>query len=190
MSDFTLVMVGASWGGLEATRRLLADLRGDLAMTVVIVQHRAADSPDEAMARFLRQYSSLPVSEVQDKDELSPGRVYLAPPDYHLLIEGDHFALSLEAPVQYSRPSIDVSFETAAEAYGAAVVGVVLTGANEDGAAGVLAIKAAGGRVLVQDPATAERPEMPVAAIQSGAADEVLTIEEIASELNRLGAPR
>lgn len=182
-----LVVVGTSWGGLDAVGRILADLDPHCCFALVVVQHRAADSPQAAMVRYLQQRSGLPVTEVDDKDPIEPGRVYLAPPDYHLLIEPGHFALSLEAPVRYSRPSIDVLFEAAAEAYGPAVVGVVLTGANADGTEGLRAIKAHGGRTIVQDPATAERAEMPGSAIAEGLADVVLTLEEIAVALNVIG---
>ena len=189
MSRPCLAVIGASWGGLDAVRRLLSDLREDLRLAILIVQHRSPDAPDLTLARYLQAHCSLPLSEVGDKDAIEIGHVYLAPPDYHVLIEQGHFALSLEAPVHYSRPSIDVSLETAADAYGRETVAIVLTGANDDGAAGVKAVKAAGGRTYAQDPTTAERAEMPAAAIATGAVDEVLGIEEIASVLNQLAAP-
>ena len=115
------------------------------------------------------------------------GRVYLAPRDYHLLVERGHFALSTEAPVYFARPSIDVLFESAADAYGEGVVGVVLTGANGDGARGLARIKAAGGLAVVQEPATARAPEMPSAAIEAADVDRVLPLPEIAAFLNGLG---
>ena len=182
-----LVVIGTSWGGLDAVGRLLADLDPRCCFALVVVQHRAADSPHAAMVRYLQNRSAMPVTEVDDKDPIELGHVYIAPPDYHLLVERGHFALSLEAPVRYSRPSIDVLFESAAEAYGSDVVGVVLTGANADGTEGLRAIKAHGGRTIVQDPTTAERSEMPAAAIDGGYADLVLTIEEIAVALNVVG---
>ncbi len=190
MIQARVAVIGGSWGGLDAVRVVLADLRDDLSLAVVLILHRGSDAPEDALVRYFQSFSSLPVAEVQDKDLIEPGHVYLAPPDYHLLVEEDHFALSLEAPVSYSRPSIDATLETAADAHGPAVVAVVLTGANEDGAAGLKAVKRHGGRTYVQDPATAVRAEMPTAAIRTGAADQVLSIEEIAAELNRLGAPR
>ena len=183
-----LVTVGASWGGLEAISRLLADIRADFRPAIAMVLHRGPELGEDTLTRYLQTRTPLPVAEVGDKLPVEPGHVYVAPADYHTLVEPGFFALSLEAPVHYSRPSIDVLFETAAEAYGEAAVGVLLTGANEDGAAGMAAIKAAGGRTFAQDPATAERPEMPAAAICAGAADHVMGIEEIASELNALGA--
>lgn len=189
MSRPALAVVGASWGGLDAVKALLGDLRDDLTLAILIVQHRSPDAPDLTLARYLQTQSPLPLSEVQDKDPIELGHVYLAPPDYHVLIEQGHFALSLEAPVHYSRPSIDVSLETAADAYGDEAIAIVLTGANDDGAAGLKSVKAAGGRTYAQDPDTAERQEMPAAAIATGCVDMVLGIEEIASELNRLAAP-
>ena len=127
------------------------------------------------------------MEEVDDKLPIEPSRVYLAPPDYHLLVERGHFSLSIEAPVRFSRPSIDVLFESAADAYGGRLVAVVLTGSNDDGRRGLCRVKEAGGMVLVQDPATAERREMPDAAIATGLADEVLPIPALASKLNELG---
>ena len=184
-----LVVVGASWGGTDAFGRLFADLRKDFQPPVVAVLHRGVAGPEDALGPYLQTRCLLPVVEIEDKQPIEPGQVHLAPGDYHALVEHGFFSLSLEAPVQYSRPSIDVLFETAAEAYGAGVVGVLLTGANHDGAAGIAAIKAAGGRTFAQDPVTAERREMPQAAIDTGAVDDVLGIEEIASELNALGRP-
>ena len=181
-----LAVVGASWGGIDAVGRLLADLDATCDLAIVVVQHRSPDGPEAVLARYLRSRSALPVHEVDDKDALEPGRVHLAPPDYHLLIEQDHISLSLEGPVSYARPSIDVAFDSAADAYGAEVVGVLLTGANDDGARGLRRIADAGGMTFVQDPDSAERREMPAAAIALGAAKAVLGIEAIAAELNAL----
>jgi two-component system chemotaxis response regulator CheB len=112
----------------------------------------------------------------------------VAPADYHLFVEPGSFALSTEGPVRFSRPSVDLLFESAAESYGHDLVAIVLTGANDDGCRGVQAVKEAGGLTMAQDPSTAERPEMPQGAIESGAVDLVLPLEGIAGELNRLGA--
>ena len=182
-----VVVIGASWGGLDAVGRLLSRVAADCVLSLVVVQHRSPDSLATALANYLQSHCALPVREADDKDALEPGVVYLAPPDYHLLIEPGHVALSIEAPVQLSRPSIDVAFESAADAYGDAVIGVLLTGANSDGAAGMVRIKAAGGVTLVQDPETAERAEMPRAAIRAAAADRILPIEGIADQLNLYG---
>jgi two-component system chemotaxis response regulator CheB len=181
-----LAVVGGSWGGLDALGRLLALLDPKAEIAVVAALHRAANGPEGALVSYLRARSRLPVAEAEDKDEIEPHHVYLAPADYHLLVEPGRFALSIDAPVHYSRPSIDVLFESAADAYGDATVAVLLTGANDDGCRGLCQVKRRGGVTVVQDPATAVRREMPDAAIASGAADLVLPVEDIAARLNEL----
>jgi two-component system chemotaxis response regulator CheB len=181
-----LAVIGASWGGMRALGEVLAGLDPANQLCLAVAQHRSPDT-DQTLARYLDRSCPLPVREVDDKDPIRPGVVYLAPGDYHLLVEPGHLALSTEGAVRFSRPSIDVLFETAADAYGDALVAVVLTGANDDGCRGLLAVKAAGGYVIAQDPDTAERPEMPTGALASGTVDVVLPLEEIAAELNRLG---
>ena len=147
--------------------------------SVVVGQHRGPTG-GERLAPLLQRNTRLPVREAEDKDRLIPGTIYLAPPDYHTLIEEDgSIALSTEAHVRHARPSIDVLFRSAAEAYRERCVGVVLTGANEDGAEGLALIKQLGGVAVVQDPRTAERREMPAAAIEATHADVVLPLEEI-----------
>jgi two-component system, chemotaxis family, protein-glutamate methylesterase/glutaminase len=188
---YRLVVVGCSWGGLEALSVLLADLPADFRLPVVVVQHRTRH-PSSVLLHLLAAKSALPVVEADDKEELAGGRVYLAPADYHLLVEDGSLALSVDELVRFSRPSVDVLFESAADAYGAGVIGVVLTGANDDGAAGLLRIHRHGGFGIVQDPETAERPEMPAAAIAAGGADRVAPLEEIGrllAELARTPAP-
>ena len=190
MSDrIRVVAIGASWGGLEAIGRLLARLPAGFAAAVVVVQHRGASTPDGVMRHYLEQRCSLEVIDAEDKLPLEEGRVYLGPPDYHLLVDDGFLGLSLEAPVAYSRPSVDVLFESAADSYGAGLVAVVLTGANDDGSRGVVAVKRAGGTVLVQDPEQAERREMPDAAIATGAIDGVHGVEELATRLTGLVCP-
>jgi two-component system, chemotaxis family, protein-glutamate methylesterase/glutaminase len=176
---YELVVIGSSWGGLDALERLLAALPASFPAPVVIAQHRGPASGEGMFASLLRHNSGLPVADAEDKDRLEAGRVYVAPPDYHLLVERGSLALSVEAPVAFSRPSIDVLFESAADAYADRLVAVVLTGANEDGAEGLLRVKERGGFVIVQDPATAEQPAMPEAAVATGAADRVLPLEGI-----------
>ena len=180
---FEVVVVGCSWGGLAALQALLAPLPRSFRAAVAVAQHRGAESADGMMAALLGTQTTLPVEEAEDKLEIVPGRVYLAPPDYHLLVEPGSFALSVDERVQSSRPSIDVLFESAADALGERAIAVVLTGANADGAAGVVAIKQRGGMTLAQDPAIAERPEMPAAAIATGAVDRVLSLAGLASAL-------
>jgi two-component system, chemotaxis family, protein-glutamate methylesterase/glutaminase len=177
--SYELIAIGASWGGLRAVSEILAALPDDLDAAVVVAQHRRADTTDGGLASILALRTSLSVCDADDKQPIEPGNVYLAPPDYHLLIDDRHFALSLDEPVNYARPSIDVFFESVATAYGDRAIGVILTGANEDGAVGLARIKARGGVAVVQDPAGAERHEMPRAAIAATMADAILPLEEI-----------
>jgi two-component system chemotaxis response regulator CheB len=181
--DFRLVVMGASWGGLRALGHLLGGLPASFASVIAIAQHRSSDSRTDAMAATLSSLCPLAVREVEDKDPLDPGRVHLAPADYHLLVEPGSFALSTDERVRFSRPSIDVLFESAAAVYRDRVVAVVLTGANSDGAAGMAEVRRRGGLTVVQDPATAERRAMPDAAIATGAAQRVLPLDGIASLL-------
>ena len=176
---YDLVCIGASWGGLEAIGRVLAELPDDLDLPIVAAQHRHPDSLEGTLAQLLRRQSARPVVDVEDKMPIEPRHVYLAPKDYHLLVERGSFALSVDERVQYARPSIDVLFESAADAYGPGVIGIILTGANEDGAAGLARIKQRGGVAIVQDPVGASRRAMPDAAIAATIADAVLPLEEI-----------
>lgn len=182
-----LAVVGASWGGMQALCELLGYLRPDLQLAVAVAQHRAAES-DATLERLLARSSALPVVQVDDKEPIEAGRIYVGPPDYHLLVDGGHFSLSIEGPVRFSRPSIDLLFESAADAFGSQLIAVVLTGANDDGCRGVLAVKEAGGLAIAQDPEEAERPEMPRGAIASGGVDRVLRLAAIAEQLNRFGS--
>jgi len=134
----------------------------------------------------MQKSSALKVREPEDKEQIEGGIVYLAPADYHLLIDDDHFALSTAPPKARARPSIDVLFESAADAFGSRTVGIILTGTNSDGASGLHAIKAAGGLAIVEDPKTAECGSMPLAALKATSVDEVLSLPEIAPFLNSL----
>jgi two-component system, chemotaxis family, protein-glutamate methylesterase/glutaminase len=178
---YRVVVIGASAGGLHALSVVLAALPPDFDMAVVVVQHRSRDS--ELLCELLQQSTGLPVVEVIDKQETLAGTVFVAPPDYHLLLEEGFFALSVDDPVRYSRPSIDVTFESAADSYGMDAIGVVLTGANADGAYGLRRIAAAGGHAVVQDPSTAEVPVMPQAAAHAVPSARVLPLEEIGRHL-------
>lgn len=178
------IAIGASLGGTSALQLLLPTIPRDWRAVVTLVFHRAQGSGD-MLERFLRKYSPLPVEEVQDKTLITPGRLYYAPSDYHLLVEENHFALSTEAAVSYARPSIDVLFESAAEMYGENTVGVVLSGSGHDGAAGLIAIKERGGLTVVQSPGTAESTYMPNAAIATGKVDKILPLEEIVPFLRK-----
>jgi two-component system chemotaxis response regulator CheB len=177
-----IVVIGASYGGFYALMELLGALPTDFPAPVVVVQHRAPDPDDSRLATALGRYSALPVTDAHDKQPLEPAHVYLGPADYHVLVERDHLVLSLDAPVRHSRPSVDVLFESAAAAYGADVVAVLLTGLGQDGADGIAAVRAAGGVTIVQEPSSALKDEMPKAGIAAGAA-EVLPLEEIATRL-------
>jgi two-component system chemotaxis response regulator CheB len=176
---YELIVVGTSWGGLDAVSKLLDGLHEDVHQPIVVVQHRSPESKADTLAGLLQHHTRRVVDDPDDKTPLEPDRVYIGPPDYHVLVEAGHLALSTEAPVQFARPSIDVLFESAADAYGPRTVGVVLTGANADGAAGLARIKERGGVAIVQDPATSARRAMPDAAIEATNADAVLPLEEI-----------
>jgi two-component system chemotaxis response regulator CheB len=179
---YRLVVVGTSWGGLKALRELVSRLPADFGMAIVLVQHRHRQS-DHLLSTLLQERTSLAVVEVEDKAPIDPATIYIAPADYHLLIDRDAFALSTEAPVRYSRPSIDVTFYSAADTYGPETVGVVLTGANADGSRGLRRIFDRGGLAFIQEPATAESPMMPAAAVRCVPGARVLPIAEIAAAI-------
>ena len=188
---YDVVVIGASWGGLGAVSTILAALQAGFPLPVVIALHRGAASPgDGGLATIWQRHTSLQVCEAEDKSPIAPGHVYVAPADYHLMIEARNlFALSTEGPVLWSRPSIDVLFETAAEAYGEGVIGMVLTGASADGSQGLRAICARGGCALVQDPATAECDVMPRAALAATPVNHVLGLHELGRMLGALAGP-
>jgi two-component system, chemotaxis family, protein-glutamate methylesterase/glutaminase len=183
---YDLVAIGSSWGGLNALQRVLSRLPTGFAAAVVVAQHRSARADDSLLMTLLGGSTTLTVRDADDKDQLRPGLVLIAPPDYHMLIEPGTVALSCEEPVAFSRPSIDVLFESAADAYEERVVGVVLTGSNADGAAGLAAIRRRGGATIVQDPEQAERPEMPRAAVAAVPDAQVLPLEAIADKLTAI----
>lgn len=176
------IVIGASAGAVAALSVLLPALPADLRAPVVVVVHLSSRTPSLLAAVFAPR-CALPVAEPEDKQPLAPG-IWFAPPDYHLLIEHDRtFSLSVDDPVHWSRPSIDVLLQSATDAYGASLAAVILSGANDDGASGAAAVRRAGGLVLVQDPATAEAPEMPRASIAAATPQLVGTLDEIAQAL-------
>ena len=175
-----LVAIGTSWGGLEVLREILRELPAELDAGVVIAQHRSPESHPTAMLDLLGEVTRLRVTEAADKDEIRPGTVYLAAPDYHLLVEPGLMTLSTDEPVLYARPSIDVLFETAAESYRERCIGVVLTGANDDGARGLARVVELGGAAIVQDPENAKRDEMPRAALRTTPSARVTPVADIA----------
>jgi two-component system, chemotaxis family, protein-glutamate methylesterase/glutaminase len=186
MGAHDLVAVGASWGGLRALRVVLGGLPREFPAPVVVVQHRSAESHPTALRDLLGAATRLTVHDAGDKQPLEPGCVYLAPPDYHTLVADDHLELSVDAAVGHSRPSIDVLFETAAEARRERCAGVVLTGANADGARGLARIAELGGAAVVQEPRTAERAEMPRAALAAVPTARVVPLEAIPGALVEL----
>ena len=185
--SYQLILVGTSWGGLAALRALVSALPSDYPIPLAIVQHRHRDS-DAMLARFLQGHTGLCVCEVEDKQPVEPGSIYIAPANYHMYVELGHFSLSLDAPVRHSRPSIDVAMMSAADAYAHRGVGIVLTGANADGAAGLRRMHDVGALAVVQDPETAEMPVMPRAAIAAVPTARVFTLERLAQFLLQLPA--
>ncbi len=183
---FEAIVIGVSAGGLAALDKILPLLEADLPVPVIVVQHLSPDSCDFLSKRFaLRCHNK--VKEAEDKDQLGAGTIYFAPSNYHLMVEPDKsLSLSLAPRVNFSRPSIDVLFETAAEAYLEKLAGVILTGANEDGADGLAKVKEYGGLAVVQDPRTAEAPQMPAAALAKTKVDYVIPLDNMAAFLNEL----
>ena len=187
--DRAVVVLGGSQGGATAIAALLTRLPRDFPAPLVVTLHRGKQS-DDTLIDFLRKASPLPVREAEDKVKPLPGCVYLAPADYHLLVEKDGLALSTEAPVNWARPSINVLFESAAETWRERAVAILLTGANSDGAEGLARIKQCGGLTVVQEPGEAECRVMPDAAIRAAAVDRILPLAEIASFLMETFQPR
>jgi two-component system, chemotaxis family, protein-glutamate methylesterase/glutaminase len=182
---YSVVVMGTSWGGLSAMTKFLAGLPKTFPIPIVVVQHRGKDS-EQLLVELLQDATDLHVCEIEDKDLLCPGTVHVAPANYHVMLESGYASLTIEEPVRFSRPSIDVAFTSAGDAYGAAAIGVVLTGANEDGARGLAHIVKRGGRALVQDPKTAEIPTMPQAAIKAVPTAEIVPLSKLAPRLIEL----
>jgi two-component system chemotaxis response regulator CheB len=186
LSGIDAVVIGASAGGVEAIGTLLSALPRDFAPAVIVVMH-IPEANESLLRAVLAPQCALAVREAVDKDPVAAGAVYVAPPAYHLLVEPDKsFALSVDAPVNYSRPSIDVLFESAAYAYRDRLLGIVLSGANADGADGLARIRSFGGRAWVQDPRTAVASMMPSSAIARAGADLILSVQDMAAELGAI----
>jgi two-component system, chemotaxis family, protein-glutamate methylesterase/glutaminase len=181
------IVVGASLGGMIAVEALLAGLPAGFLVPVLIAQHRGKEG-GEALLKHLNDRVDVTIREPEDKEPIRPGYVYLAPADYHMLVDEGSIALSTDPPVNFARPSVDVLFDSAVDAYGSRLAGVILTGANSDGAEGLARIKLAGGIALVQEPRTAECAAMPSAAIAAARLDEehILPVDQIAAFLARL----
>jgi two-component system, chemotaxis family, protein-glutamate methylesterase/glutaminase len=175
--------MGGSLGGMQSAQAILRALPADFALPIVIALHRPADDED-ILTPLLQRGCALRVSEVLDKDPIEDGHVYVAPPDYHVLIEPHCLSLSVDERVNHARPSIDVLFESAALVYGDRAVAVILSGAGADGARGARAIEQSGGTVLVESPATAMRPDMPAAALAATTTAKGLPVAQIVATLN------
>jgi two-component system chemotaxis response regulator CheB len=180
-----LIVIGASWGGLEALTNLLSPLPSDYSLPILVVQHRCRNPMGrEFLTDVLNQRCQLNATEPEDKQIIEAGNIYLAPSNYHMLVERKGvLALSTDEPEHYSRPAIDLLFESAAVSYRNSVIGIILTGANHDGAKGLQAVKNHGGCALVQAPETAEVNIMPLAAITATQPDAILPLDDMTSLL-------
>jgi two-component system, chemotaxis family, protein-glutamate methylesterase/glutaminase len=177
------IVIGASAGGVEALTHVLPALPADFRPAVLIVVHVRSDAPSLLPGLFSAR-CKLPVVEPDDKDDIAGGTIYVAPPGYHMLVEPDRsISLSVDPPVRFSRPSVDVLFESAALCFADTLLGVVLSGANDDGARGLVAIQRAGGRCWVQDPHTAVSDAMPLGAIARGGVHDILTLDAMTARL-------
>lgn len=186
MKHCEALIIGGSAGSLEVLLKVLPDLEVKLLFPIIIVLHRKSGQ-DNILVDLLASKTKLSVKELQEKEEISAGIIYIAPPNYHLLIENNKtFSLDASEKINFSRPSIDVAFESAAEIYGDQLVGLLLSGANSDGTAGLQKIKQNGGKAVVQNPKTSVVSIMPESALENVLVDAVLNAEEIASYINEL----
>lgn len=184
---YEAIVIGTSAGGLHALTAILQPLPGDYPIPIVVVQHRSKDQR-HLFEDVLQSKCSIKIKQADEKEQIKPGNVYTAPPDYHLLIESDHsFSLTADEQVLYSRPSINVLFESAAIVYGNKLAGIILTGANNDGAAGIARIRACGGLTIAQAPAEAQFPVMPGASIETKKIQHIWTLEQIQKFLLQIG---
>lgn len=187
MTKYGLITIGGSAGSLTVLLQLLPLLSTNLITPMLFVLHRK-ETDDYTLAALLSSKTDKTVKEAEEKEQIKPHTIYLAPVDYHLLIEKEQtFSLDFSEKINYSRPSIDVSFESAAAVFKERLLGIILSGANADGAAGLSAIKAHGGYTIVQDPDTAEVAVMPQKALEVRKADAIMTVEEMAGLINSLG---
>lgn len=183
---FQAVTIGVSTGGVHALQKLLGQLPADFSLPILVVQHIGPEA-GSGLARLLDDRCALRVKEADEQDEIIPGTVYLAPPNYHLLVEQEGFlSLSADPHVSFARPSVDVLFESAAAVFGPALIGIVLTGANFDGSQGLRTIKQQGGTAIVQDPADAEAQQMPLSAMAATEVDYVVALDGMAALLRKL----
>lgn len=186
VSKIDAVVIGGSAGAFAGLKTLLPALPEALAVPIVVVLHVPADRPN-AIPEVLATKTVRPLKEAEDKERLEPGTVYVAPPGYHVLVDAERsIALSVDAPVHFSRPSIDVLFETAADAFADRLLAIILSGANADGAAGLQAVAARGGTTIVQQPEEAEQATMPRAAVEAATPSAILSLEQMAAVFARL----
>lgn len=184
LNNIDAIVIGGSAGAIKALLRILPGLPADYPLPIMIVVHMP-ELFESRLPHIFNQYMNLPAQQASDKAPIQGGKVYFAPPGYHLLVEGNHcFSLSCEEPLHFSRPSIDILMASAADTYGPKLAGILLTGANQDGAEGMAHIHAAGGLTIVQDPQEAEMPTMPSAAIKLSQPDFILNLDEIIRLLN------
>ncbi len=186
--EIAITVIGASWGGLAALTHLVSSLPKTFPVPLAIVQHRSKNA-DNLLAALLQDATELRVIDVEDKEPLEGGNVYIAPANYHMMVEKGFLSLTTDPMVRFSRPSIDVTFISAADAYPGSTLGVVLTGANDDGSRGLAHIVARGGRGIIQDPASAESPTMPAAAQRAVPKAEILPLEKIPGRLIEITKP-
>jgi len=176
---YEAIVIGTSSGGMNALKFLFSALPVDFSIPIIIVQHISPRS-DNQWIKLLNNNSKLYLKEADEKEKIEQGKVYIAPPNYHLMIERNKtFSLSIDERVNYSRPSIDVLFESAAEVYKNKLIGVILTGSNNDGTKGIKRINEYGGLTIAQDPVTAESSYMPASAIAAIQPDYILSLENI-----------
>lgn len=179
-----LLVIGGSSGSIEVLLKLLPSLKVPLSLAIILVLHRK-NSAESTMVELFAGRTNIPVKEVEDKDTVEPGNIYIAPADYHLLIERDRaFSLDSSEKINFSRPSLDVTFESAAEVFGPSMVGVILSGANADGTCGLQAVKRAGGLIIAQKPETAQVAYMPEQAILHNTIDFIFDVSELATFIN------
>lgn len=183
---YKAIVIGTSFGGLEALKEILPKLPEDFPIPIIIVLH-IGENNNDIFVNLLSELCHLPIKEAESNEPILPGHIYFAPPNYHLLIESDFtFSLSTSEKINYSRPSIDVLFESAAWAYQTKLIGLILTGANSDGAKGLKLVKELGGKTIIQNPCNALSPAMPRFALKIAKPEIRLKLENIAAKLNEL----
>ncbi|MBI2279168.1 MAG: chemotaxis protein CheB [Bacteroidetes bacterium] len=184
--NYEAIVIGVSSGGMNAMKILFSALPADFNIPITIVQHISPRS-DNQWIKLLNDKSNLHIKEADEKEKIEPGNIYISPPNYHLMIERDKtFSLTIDERVNFARPSIDVLFESAAEAYNNNLIGVVLTGSNNDGTKGIKRIKECGGLAIIQNPETAESSYMPASAIAAIKPDYILSLEDITELLIKI----